>query len=133
MASVLKRSFSSWAAGKRAICLVAMASGLLSMGAVHAAEFSRYVTITGSLAMAAARPASTYKDALLVYINSATWGATTCRQDAVVIQKTDTHLLAQLWIAQLSGKTIVMHIDDALRPFSGDDTCQVTMVQVLEP
>jgi len=131
-APISKWVLSSRAGWKRAIRFVAMTSGLLSMGAVHAAEFNRYVTISGSLAMAATRPASIYKDVLLIYINSAAWGASTCRQDAVVIQKTDSHLLAQLWIAELSGKTIVMHVDDALRPFS-DNMCQVTMVQVVEP
>jgi hypothetical protein len=85
--------------------------------------------------MAAARPATpSTQDHVLVYVNSAAWGTSTCRQDAAVIKKADTHLLAPFLAALQTGKTIVMYVDDTLRPLAADLTlCQVTMIQVHEP
>jgi hypothetical protein len=85
--------------------------------------------------MAAARPAyPNGQDHVLVYVNSATWGTSTCRQDAVAIKKADTHLLAPLLAALQTAKTIVLYVDDSLRPFAPDPAiCQVTMIQVHEP
>jgi hypothetical protein len=66
---------------------------------------------------------------MLVYVNASAWGSSTCRQDAVLIQKTDAHLLAHLLIAIQVGDPIALYVDDTLRPLN-DNLCQVTLVQV---
>lgn len=106
--------------------------GLMLVGPSHAAEYGRTVTVTGTLSMAAARPAfPSGQDHVLVYVNSSAWGVSTCRQDAVIIKKADTHLLAQLLTALQTGKVVTLHVDDTLRPID-TAVCQVTMLQVTE-
>jgi hypothetical protein len=109
---------------------LAVALSLPIFNASHAAEYGRSVIISGTLTIAGTRPAHPLtKDFMLVYINdsSAPWGS--CRHDAVVIKKDDTHLLAQFLAARATGEPIAFYVDDTLKPF-GDDTCQVTLIQV---
>lgn len=109
---------------------LAMALSPMLIKPLHAAEYGRSVFVGASLTMAATRPASPNStDLMLVYVNPAPWGTSTCRQDAVVIKKSDTHLLAHLLTAMQSGEPIAFYIDDTLRP-TGDNLCQVTLIQV---
>lgn len=96
----------------------------------HAAEYGRAVTVGAQLTMAGTRPAyPNHTNLMLVYVNPAPWGSSSCRQDAVAIKKTDTHLLAHFLTALQSGDPIAFYVDDTLRP-TGDDLCQVTLIQV---
>ena len=109
---------------------LAVALGLLLAKPSHAAEYGRSVIVGATLTMAGVRPAYPLnKNLMLVYVNASAWGSSTCRQDAVVIQKTDTHLLAQLLIAMQAGDPIAFYVDDTLRPLS-DNLCQVALIQV---
>src|SRR5688500_278508 len=100
----------------------ALASSLFLSSVASAAEYGRPVTVTSTLAMGASRPAyASGQNYILVYVSSAAWGTSTCRQDAAVIAKADTHLVAQLLTALQTGKTILFHVDDTLRPF--DTVC----------
>jgi hypothetical protein len=98
-----------------------------------ATEYSRTVTVTGTLWQAASRPAYPIgQNFLLVYVQPAAWATSTCRQDAAAIKKEDTHLIATLLAALQTGKSITLHVDDTLRPMDGV-ICQVTMIYVPEP
>lgn len=99
----------------------------------QAAEYIRPVTVSGTLFQAATRPAYTIgQNYVMVYVNAAPWGTSTCRQDAAVIKKEDSHLLAQLLTALQTGKAITLYVDDTLRPLDAV-TCQVTTIYVAEP
>ncbi len=117
-------------------------SGVLSLGILllglsaadsRATEYGRAVTVSATIAQGASRPAYTVgQNFVLVVVNSAAWGASSCRQDAVAIKKEDSHLLAQLLTALQTGKPITLYVDDTLRPIDAV-ICQVTVIQVAEP
>ena len=94
-----------------------------------AAEYSRDVTVTQILPIAADRPAASQSANLVrVYVNSASWGASTCNQDSADLQVGDKHLISALLTAWASGKLITIAVDDSRRPY--DTTCQVTWLAV---
>ena len=105
---------------------------LMLIAPVRAAEYGRTLTVTSTLAIAETRPAGTaIQNYMLVYVNPSAWGTSTCRQDAVLIKKTDTMLLAQLLTVLQTGKTVALFVDDTLRPVD-TQLCQVTMIHVIE-
>lgn len=96
----------------------------------RAAEFSRAVTVSSTLFQGASRPASpTAQNYVFVVVNSAAWGTSSCRQDAVAIKKEDNHLIAQLLYALATGNAITLFVDDTLRPVDSV-ICQVVVIQV---
>jgi len=93
----------------------------------NAEEFKRTdVTITKIFPIAAQRPIQPVgQNFLRVYINSGDWGATSsCRSNAVDLQKGDTHLLSVLLTAWSMGRKLDIYVDSTLKPI--DDVCQVT-------
>jgi len=115
-----------------ALGAIGVVACLLATSQVHAAEYSRPVTVVSTLSQAAVRPAlPAGQNFVRIYVDSAAWGSSSCRQDAADLAKTDSHLIAQVLTALQSGKTIWLFVDDTLRPI--DTVCQVTMVQVVEP
>jgi hypothetical protein len=105
---------------------------MLCLERANGAEYGRPVTVTSTLSEAAQRPALTIaQNYTRIYVRPAAWGASTCREDAADLSKSDSHLLAQLLTALQTGKTITIFVDDTLRPV--DTVCQVTMIQISEP
>jgi hypothetical protein len=96
----------------------------------QAAEFGRAVTVISTISSAHQRPAAPDSaDNVIVVVNSAPWGTSSCRPDAVSIPKSDTHILAQLLAALASGTTITFYVEETLKPVDGW-TCQVTAMTV---
>ncbi|MDH5732001.1 MAG: hypothetical protein OEZ58_23705 [Gammaproteobacteria bacterium] len=74
--------------------------------------------------MAANRPGSpNTQDITRIYVDTAPWENSSCRQDAADLMKVDTHLLSSLLMAWSTNKKISIIVDDALTP--ADTVCQV--------
>lgn len=103
---------------------------LMSFGQFSfAAETSRQVTVLEMMPIAAERPnAPASQNLVRIYVNSASWGATTCRANAADLKATDTHLLSTLLFALASQKSITIAVDDSRRPY--DDVCQVVWIWI---
>lgn len=89
-----------------------------------AGEFDRVVTITKILPIAGERPAFPQsRNVIRIYVNEASWGTSTCRQDAADLLALDKHLVSVLLTAWASGRQVTMAVDDSLHPV--DTVCQI--------
>lgn len=94
----------------------------------NAVEANREATVLEVLSLAADRPnAPASQNLVRIYINSASWGAAVCREDAVDLKKEDAHLLSTLLFAIASQKTITIGVDDRRKPY--DNVCQVVWLR----
>ena len=94
-----------------------------------AAEFQRPATITKIAPFALNRPAQAASQGYTrVYTTPNNWGSSDCRTDAADISNEDDHILSVLLAAWMSGKTVVIHVDNTLKPL--DSACQVTWITV---
>lgn len=101
---------------------------LLVSNIVFAGEANREVTITEILSFTADRPnAPSSQNITRVYINTAPWPGTSCREDAADLQKEDSHTYSLLLMAWASGKTIQIGVDDRRKPY--DNVCQIVWVK----
>lgn len=110
--------------------VIGVMSGLLlafpcSAGAT---EVSREVTITSLVPIGHVRPAGPSSQGIVrVAVNSAPWGSTACRSDAVDISLEDWHLVALVTTAWKDERTITLYVDDTLKLVAGDTACRVTV------
>ena len=111
---------------KKAILLM-MTLALIATHA-HARVVNREVAIQKLHPIAAARSGAVGENITRVYVNSASWGGTSCRQDAGDLTKEDTHLLSILLWAMSNNAKIVMEVDDTRRPV--DTVCRITALFV---
>lgn len=96
---------------------------------VFAAEANREVQIVEILSLTGNRPNSpALRDMTRVYVNPASWGSTNCREDAADLRKVDTHTYSMLLTAWASGKTVIIGVDDSLKPYDG--VCQLVWIKV---
>lgn len=104
---------------------------LLGLSVVaHSAPATRSVVITKVHPMAVNRlHCPTCSGYTRIYVQSAPWGNTTCRTDAADLAKEDSHLLSVLMTAWVTGKQVVIEVNDASRPI--DEVCRVTAMSVL--
>jgi hypothetical protein len=109
--------------------LITIVFFLFSTG-LYAAEYSRSdLSITSLKGMAVSRPANLNAvDYIRLYTNSGSWGSSNCRQDAADLSKADTHLVSMLLSALAQKQSVILSIDDSLKPI--DNTCQVVAIEV---
>lgn len=95
------------------------------MTTANAEQFQRTVTILKVHPMAVNRPACpACKGHTRIYVNSAAWGTSSCRQDAGDLDHEDWHLLSTLLFAWKNGKEVVLEVESTLTPI--DTVCKIT-------
>ncbi|KZZ44122.1 hypothetical protein A3759_12155 [Thalassolituus sp. HI0120] len=63
-----------------------------------------------------------------IYVNSAVWGDTDCRQDAGDLYKEDDHILSTILFSWASGKNLRIEVNDQVKPI--DSVCKITAISV---
>jgi hypothetical protein len=105
------------------VSLLIVGYSMLANGAL-AGEYQRVnVHINKITAIASTRPALPSSERYYrVYVNSGSWGTSTCRPDTFDVSMDDTAILDLLLQTRFSFETIEITLDDNLRPI--DATCR---------
>ena len=112
-------------------------SNLIALGTASGAEFERsQLTIKRITAIATGRPSLVSSQQYVrVYVNSANWGNSTCRPDAVDVRKIDIEildLLRQRFPNFNQFPTVLeIGVDDSMRAI--DSTCQAVWASIYNP
>ncbi|MEJ1363509.1 MAG: hypothetical protein RPU42_00165 [Candidatus Sedimenticola sp. (ex Thyasira tokunagai)] len=115
---------------RQVVFLIAMVS-IITFD-VNAAEVNRTnLQIIKIASIATNRPEapSGTQGTIRIYVNSGSWGNTTCRADAADIQMVDNHLLTIIMSAVAYGKTVDISVQSEIRP-DGGEVCQATVVLI---
>jgi hypothetical protein len=95
------------------------------MTAANAEQFQRTVTILKVHPMSVQRPhCPACSGYTRIYVNSAAWGTSSCRNDAGDLALEDKHLFATLLFAWNSGKEVVLEVNSTQTPI--DTVCRIT-------
>jgi hypothetical protein len=106
--------------------------GLVILSAVsmtgHGAGASKEVTIQQLHPISKSRADTAGKAITRVYVNSVTWGNTTCRADAIDIDGEDKHIMSILLSSWIAGKKITVNVDDSAKLLGS--VCKVMSLNV---